>query len=879
MVKQADSSSLASEGARSDSIQRPGWWTCHFGIDGSRTLLTIPTVLFLLLSGSAVWLWSTQRADEGSDIHGDTLLVASGLANRFQVLLQDETRPLRRLSREVGSGVISTRKQFAVAAESVQQSISSISVMAWIDPRGVVESVVSMSPTAELSIGKNVSSLPGWGEAFSRSFTPPRTVVVGGRHDGREVQWICVSILAPDGGSDRLRGAVIAQAALAARAADLLDVRTRDWFDLAIHDASGRLLYSSGDRRGEYPLAVSEPVRVYDTEWTLRLHPTESFVATRRGRAPRVVLLGGLALATLAALGVFQALGHRRRDHLRTAAHLTALEALARISEGITENPAESEHPLARMAEVAASLTDMPMRMVALLEPSGQALRIIHRQGFALEHKRTVYPLDETPLSQQCMGGRQIMMMADVEQGRPASISLLRSHGVRAFIFLPLLVSGHATGVILLASPRPRTFSALDRRLAELWVAQAAALLSNRKLYQRMDQAAASLRRNLEQREALYHAHLTIQRAGSLREALDRVAELAPRALDVDACIVALAHSERKNVQIAAITPIDPPHAVKVDTVVECGRCAAVIRDGQPTIVADTADAPVPGFPEMGSALFVPLRGSAATNGLLILLRKGRGGFDPQQVQTAELFAARAAAAVESARLHEQTRRQVETNSILLRELNHRVGNSLASIVGLLSMGAGHLPRHSRQWLDRAIERVYMMARAHELFSGGVQAIALDELLRTTLASVSAIKGNEVRISVDLLESDDLRLPSGQAVTLAMVLHELAYNAVVHALSEGGELIVRARRLGADRVAIEVIDRGIVKTPAGGSGRRERLGLDETGEESGDVKHAGIGLELVRNLVSRELRGSFGLTRAEDGGTVATVELPLSVSP
>jgi signal transduction histidine kinase len=37
----------------------------------------------------------------------------------------------------------------------------------------------------------------------------------------------------------------------------------------------------------------------------------------------------------------------------------------------------------------------------------------------------------------------------------------------------------------------------------------------------------------------------------------------------------------------------------------------------------------------------------------------------------------------------------------------------------------------------------------------------------------------------------------------------------------------------------------------------------------------GIGLSLVRGLVSRELRGAFTLAKSQSGGTVASLQFPL----
>jgi two-component system, sensor histidine kinase PdtaS len=471
----------------------------------------------------------------------------------------------------------------------------------------------------------------------------------------------------------------------------------------------------------------------------------------------------------------------------------------------------------------------------------------------------------------------------------------MSGHGIQSIILLPLVAGGEPMGVLLLAGAEVRRFTELDRRLVELWMAEASAILTNRQLYEGLNGALQSLQRVLQQREMLYEVNTRIQHAPGLGASLSLIAELSPRALEVDECVVCLTQPGTEAVLMAAVSS-DAVRAVSQGRSVDCSTCTEVIRSGELRLCEDASHCPVLGFPQQGSALYVPLHADGAVIGLLVLLRRRRAPFDPEQIRTAEVFAARASSAIVSTRLHEQTRRQADSNATLLRELNHRVGNNFASIIGLLRVAANELPAESRHPLERAVERVHLMARAHELFSGGVQSVSLDTLVKTTLASISAVRIGTVRITSEL-DDPDVELFSSRAVTLAMVLHELAFNAVVHALAQGGDLLVRARRSG-NELTIQVIDR-VTGPPCprrlspesprrngkrNGEGRQ--LDDDDTarGEPAGialaSIDHepefggTGIGLHLVRNLVSRELQGKFHLDHAP-GGTIATIEFAL----
>lgn len=225
-------------------------------------------------------------------------------------------------------------------------------------------------------------------------------------------------------------------------------------------------------------------------------------------------------------------------------------------------------------------------------------------------------------------------------------------------------------------------------------------------------------------------------------------------------------------------------------------------------------------------------------------------------IRNAELFKARAALAAENAELLEQTRRDAEAKAILLRELNHRVKNNLAGIAGLLSTSPAILPEESRRWLDRVVDRIDAMTRIHELFVNGTTAITLAELIRKTIEPIQAAKPAGVNIELDL-DGDSVKLADDRAVTLAMVLHELCFNAIRHGVREHGTIIIQSRISERHGLIIHVIDDG------GGAVSH----IDETS------KSGGIGLSLIRGLVGRELHGEFRIEPRPGSGTIATIEV------
>jgi two-component sensor histidine kinase len=275
-----------------------------------------------------------------------------------------------------------------------------------------------------------------------------------------------------------------------------------------------------------------------------------------------------------------------------------------------------------------------------------------------------------------------------------------------------------------------------------------------------------------------------------------------------------------------------------------------------------------------GSLIFEPLAAREGEPlGLLVLMRNEPGEFRADQLDMARLFSARAAATIEMAQLYQQTRRDADDKATLLRELNHRVKNNLASIVSLLSMNQPALDAEARQWLDRVVERIVAMAHVHGPFSGiqekgrdgwlatgpGGKRVTVEELVQQTVLSVSVAKGPGVNVRLELAEGTALR--ADRAVSLALAMHELCYNGLVHGLSAGGTLTIRSRRSNGD-LALEVEDDA-------GNGRPASEPIEH--EIAG---RSGIGLSLVRGLVGRELRGQFSLSPGA-GGAVARVQFPL----
>jgi two-component sensor histidine kinase len=395
-------------------------------------------------------------------------------------------------------------------------------------------------------------------------------------------------------------------------------------------------------------------------------------------------------------------------------------------------------------------------------------------------------------------------------------------------------------------------------------------------------------------------------RLGSEHEMMERLAESSGQLLGMACSNISFLDTETQLFKIYTIAGPQTDRRCKdfdLNRIPEARECQ---NTGEVTFIEEitrekiTGTIRIPVDPLVGAMILIPLQVEGTRVGVMGLFHPEPRRFSDAERRLARLLGSQASVILANSRLYtqtqqtlelhqellEQTRRDAETKSILLRELNHRVKNNLAGIVGLLSMDEANLTPDAREWLDRVIERIRTMARAHELFTSGINHVGLPQLLEQVLPSLSVLltPGMVVRTNI---EGVTMQLETQQAVTLAMVLHELCSNAIVHGLVERGTVTISARN-NENGVLLEVTDDGhglpndmepgpldeITPLESQDSTASDDSGINQSAPTSIVVQSHGIGLKLVSALVKRELQGVFQLCRGLEGGTVASVQLP-----
>ncbi|MFC0247911.1 sensor histidine kinase [Citricoccus parietis] len=270
----------------------------------------------------------------------------------------------------------------------------------------------------------------------------------------------------------------------------------------------------------------------------------------------------------------------------------------------------------------------------------------------------------------------------------------------------------------------------------------------------------------------------------------------------------------------------------------------------------------------------VPLRDEAGRFGALVLLRD-----------------------VTELRRREQ---QLIGKDATIREIHHRVKNNLQTVGSLLRMQSRRMhSEEAKKGLEQAMRRVDTIALVHETLSRGLdQQVDMDSLLGRQFRLAVEVAGDGREISTEFRGGFG-QLPSDLATPLALVINELAMNAVEHGIGpEGGHVGLSARRRqtpSGERLEVRLWDSGMEgagghdqMSDAGSEPGRAAGGLvtgtgagprNARGESAGVVpapgQSPGLGLHIVRTLVAGDLRGTIDWVVLESGGTEVVIQAPV----
>ena len=537
------------------------------------------------------------------------------------------------------------------------------------------------------------------------------------------------------------------------------------------------------------------------------------------------------------------------------------VEALDRINSAINSS-LELEEVLRLTVESVAEVLDSPEVTIYLYDPTIDRLILRGTRSFNPEAiGQITLGIGEGIIGWAAKAGRPVPVRDVWSDPRFKYVPGIGEERLRSFLAVPIVLFtvNRLVGVLNVTSTEFRDFTNEEIRFTEIAAGQLAIALENARLYGETDDA---LHGKVEQLTSVQNLARTLASNLDLQSVLAQVARQAADLTGMEkAAIWRVEDDELRIITSFNLGPAYTQHRLGLGE----GVVGRAVYTRAPVVVPDAINSDILSAPlelirqEGYRAMFsVPLITGDDVLGAISLYSLEPRDISQEQVDLAFTFGNHAAIAMENARLFEEARSGLETKSLLLQELHHRVKNNMQTIKSLLEMQARRAQTgEAAELLKLSAGRIAGMAQVHDLLSrddvglasAGEIIDAMVDLMRTDLAA----SGRHIQISV---EAESVQITSDKASVFALVINELLWNALQHGLDgrSSGEIQVGAHREGEDLV-VAVADDG--------------RGLPPGFAFDSDM---GLGLSIVRNLCERNLDGTVSIAPHDFGpGAVATL--------
>jgi two-component sensor histidine kinase len=180
-------------------------------------------------------------------------------------------------------------------------------------------------------------------------------------------------------------------------------------------------------------------------------------------------------------------------------------------------------------------------------------------------------------------------------------------------------------------------------------------------------------------------------------------------------------------------------------------------------------------------------------------------------MRQAELQRARDEAEAEVHAARDRFEALAAEREMLLREVNHRVGNSLQIIASLLHLQASTATQEDvKAALTNAMGRVAAVAQVHRRLytSQDLKSVLLNQYLEALLEDLRrSAEGN--RMSRLTLKAEPVEIDPDRAVSIGIIVNELVMNAVKYAYPDGPGPIHVELKTDGDDLVLSITDDGV----------------------------------------------------------------------
>jgi two-component sensor histidine kinase len=215
-------------------------------------------------------------------------------------------------------------------------------------------------------------------------------------------------------------------------------------------------------------------------------------------------------------------------------------------------------------------------------------------------------------------------------------------------------------------------------------------------------------------------------------------------------------------------------------------------------------------------AMNVILQGDGSPFGVLEVDSRSEGEFGEHDIAFLQGAANILGMAIEQQQYQRKLQAALDRHQILLKEVNHRVKNSLQVVSSMLQLQASAVGDATlKDHLQEASTRVSAVGRAYErlAYNADYENIGLVSYLREV---INDLETSVAPCKVQLEAPEEIQFAADRAILVALVVNELVLNASKYAYpaSHGGMIWVRIVQTDKNLASVSVRDEGI-GVPAG----------------------------------------------------------------
>ena len=333
-----------------------------------------------------------------------------------------------------------------------------------------------------------------------------------------------------------------------------------------------------------------------------------------------------------------------------------------------------------------------------------------------------------------------------------------------------------------------------------------------------MSESVGLLRQRIRQQELLAALGVLALQGASFLEMLNHTARMTAEGLGAEYCkVLEYIAAENRFLVRAGVGWGDGVVGVATVGADLASPAGFALRTGKPVISNHLENEQRFRTPELlveygiHRAMNVILQGDGSPYGVLEVDSKSEGEFGENDIAFLQGAANILGMAIEQQRYQRKLQAALDRHQVLLKEVNHRVKNSLqvvSSMLYLQANAAGNPDLSER--LNEASARISAVGRAYErlAYNADYENIGLVAYLREVIEDLEAAVAP---YKVHLDAPEEIQFAADRAILVALIINELVLNAGRHAYPDAleGTIWVKVIQMETNAVLVSVRDDGV----------------------------------------------------------------------